>query len=1144
MTCPGCGSEVADEAKFCSECGSKLWATCPGCQAPVKADQKFCAQCGTALDQASPPAPSPRPAPATPPSAQPAQPAGDRRVVTVLFTDVSGFTAMSEKLDPEQVTEIVNNFFQVLVEPIYRYGGVVDKYIGDAIMALFGAPVAHEDDPVRAVRAAWEMQLAAQRHAAELEAQTGIGLKVRIGINTGLVVAGAVGGSQRADYTVMGDTVNLAQRMEANARPGKVLVTGETWALTRSAFDFTALEPITVKGKTQLVPVYELMGTRASTEALGDEVLVVGRELELGQLEGTARLAGQGRPQWVQLVGEMGLGKSALIRRFLQGLKPEARIVWGRALSYDQQVYQVPAALLRSCLGLPDHPPPSEILENLARLVATHLPENPDRSVALLAHLLALDVRHPEVESLSPQQRRSAAFLTLNEFLVAASARTLQILSLEDLHWADEGSIEWLCSLAERLAQSTDRRILVLCQSRPEGAFLSMALDDRLAQSWILLRPLPLEESMALLAALLGATPEGLPAPVHAVLDQALARAEGNPFYLAELLRTFQESGILVRRGATWTAELPGGDFKLPSNVQGAIASRLDRLEPDLKRMLQVAAVIGRTFEPAILERVVGADPRRILDRLADAGFLYMRSTGEVAFTQAIIQEVAYQNLLLAARRDLHGRVGQFLEEAAGPDPGPVARILAFHFVRAEIADKACRYLALSADRARSSHAVAESLASYRQALDLHRRIEGRVADVDLAAILAGLAAVEITAGDLSGALEHLEEALSASRSPKTTADCHRLILKALIRKGDDREAKARCTGWLAELEAAGSDGPDARTQRAVLLTTLAELHLHLGEFDAAQGSCHRALDLLTGTDQSAALAGVYNVLGMGAYLRRNFAEASEHYQRAVSLRESLQDLPGLSDGFNNLALAHAGQGQWAIAAEAYDKALKIVSRIGDVARVATLQINRGALLLSMGRVEEAERAFEIGHEIYTRMGNPIGEASASSFLGQTAIATGRPADAVARLSRSLALLEQVGARGYAAEVLRCLGHAELLAGDPDKARQTLNQGLLVATEAGNEQEIAILGSLLAELQAMEDDLAGASDRVKDAITRLRNVGDPLELGRALLRSARILRRAGDPRSATAAAEEAADLFSKLGASLDLAAARALAHVS
>ena len=182
----------------------------------------------------------------------------DRRVVTVLFTDVSGFTAMSEKLDPEEVTEIVNQFFAVLTEPIYRFGGVVDKYIGDAIMALFGAPVAHEDDPERAVWAAYEMQKAAKEFADKLEAKTGIGLKVRIGINTGLVVAGVVGGAQKQDYTVMGDTVNLAQRMEANARPGKVLVTGETYRQTRHRFGFLTLDPITVKGKVQPIEVYEL----------------------------------------------------------------------------------------------------------------------------------------------------------------------------------------------------------------------------------------------------------------------------------------------------------------------------------------------------------------------------------------------------------------------------------------------------------------------------------------------------------------------------------------------------------------------------------------------------------------------------------------------------------------------------------------------------------------------------------------------------------------------------------------------------------------------------------------------------------------------------------------------------------------------
>ncbi len=1151
MVCPHCSAQVVDTAKFCSQCGGKLALVCSGCQALVQPGQKFCDQCGTAQATAKTPTEAERPRSPTgalkrSTTASLQKPAGDRRVVTVLFTDVSGFTAMSEKLDPEEVTEIVNNFFNVLVEPIYRYGGVVDKYIGDAIMALFGAPVAHEDDPERAVLAAWEMQHAAQRHAAELEARTGIGLKVRIGLNTGLVVAGAVGGTQRSDYTVMGDTVNLAQRMEANAKPGKVLVTAETWNLSRHAFDFTALAPIMVKGKAEPVAVYELAGTRTLTATLTEDVLVIGRELEFEHLDRVWSMVQRGRPQWINIVGEMGLGKSALARKFLMGLKSQsnAQVVWGRSLSYDRQPYQVVAHLLHHLLGLSQQAPAAEIRDGLDALVRDHRLEDPARIVALLAHLLALAAPHAEVDSLPPKHKRSAAFVALDGVLSALAARGPLVLSLEDLHWADEASLEWIAHLADFLGESPVP-ILVVCQTRPDAPFLQLALNDGIDRSRIALRPLSAEASMALASALLGATTGGLAAAVQGLLDQVHWRAEGNPYYLTELVRSLQDSGILVRQGASWALERTAGELRLPTNVQGAIAARLDRLDPEPRHLLQVAAVLGRSFEPGLLAAVLEADPQVGLDQLLRAGFLYKRSTGEMGFSQAIIQEVAYQNLLMATRRELHQRVGTVLEMSSPEDPGSLARTLAFHFVRGEVADKACHYLFASADRLRASYAVSEALAAYRQALEWYHRAEG-AADVDQASLLAGLASVEIMTGDLNPALEHLEAALALVPAAAIQTECHRLILKTLIRKGDDRLALVRCTARLGELEATlqrAALGEEERGERAVLLTTRAEIEQRLGEFEAASASCRQALELLEGTERIEEMAGAYNILGTGAFLRRNFAEAIEHYQRTVSLREKIKDAPGLAGALNNLALAYAGQGQWTVAAEAYDKALKMYSRIGDIAMVATLQTNLGALLLSMGEVERAEQAFRIGGDIYARLGNPLGQASIASLLGQAAIATGRPEQAVTQLSRSFALLEQVGARVYAAEVLRSLGHAEILSGHLAAARRNLDQGLALAREADNPQEIAIIGTLLAELRGLEGDPAGAAQEVEVALAELRGFGDPLELGRALLRAARIFRADDRARRASEVTDEAAAIFSRLGATLDLATARALTGV-
>ncbi|MBI6546785.1 MAG: zinc ribbon domain-containing protein, partial [Cyanobacteria bacterium NC_groundwater_1444_Ag_S-0.65um_54_12] len=317
MNCSICHTPTTKGQKFCTACGQALTITCPACGTAVTATARYCVSCGTCLvAEAGAKGDGKLLTIQTAPSlVSPTVPLGDRRFVTVLFADVSGFTTMSEKLDPEQVTEVINAFFKVLTEPIYQFGGIVDKYIGDAIMALFGAPVAHEDDPERAVMAAYEMRKAARVFADKLAATTGIRLMVRIGLNTGLVVAGAVGGQQRQDYTVMGDTVNLAQRMESAAPIGGILVSQETYRLTQQLFEFKARELIHVKGKAAPVYTYEVIGLLPQqARVVGRQFALRGRAAECDRLKEILARGARGEPVFVMVAGEAGSGKSRLLR--------------------------------------------------------------------------------------------------------------------------------------------------------------------------------------------------------------------------------------------------------------------------------------------------------------------------------------------------------------------------------------------------------------------------------------------------------------------------------------------------------------------------------------------------------------------------------------------------------------------------------------------------------------------------------------------------------------------------------------------------------------------------------------------------------------------------------------------------------------
>ncbi|MBI6546183.1 MAG: AAA family ATPase, partial [Cyanobacteria bacterium NC_groundwater_1444_Ag_S-0.65um_54_12] len=353
-----------------------------------------------------------------------ALPGSDRRIVTVLFADVSGFTALSARLDPERVTEILNDFFKVLAEPIYRCGGVVDKYMGDALMALFGAPIAHEDDPERAVLAGYELQRAAHSFAAEFERQTGIQLAVRVGINTGLVVAGAVGGGPKREYTVMGDAVNVAQRLEAAAEPGTILVGEETFKYTRDHFEYLVSGPLCLKGLPEPLIAYRLVAWRAAKWGeLRDRIPLVGRQSELGRLSSCLDNLREGNPQVIGLIGEAGIGKSRLAWEFIKaaGRRHAGKIIRIRCPSYGHgQSFRMLATLVVAWLGLADDTTPADLLSALQfRASVAQLPQG-ETSAALLASILELEAGNDSLaERLPPLQRRNAAFLVLNDLLLA-----------------------------------------------------------------------------------------------------------------------------------------------------------------------------------------------------------------------------------------------------------------------------------------------------------------------------------------------------------------------------------------------------------------------------------------------------------------------------------------------------------------------------------------------------------------------------------------------------------------------------------------------------------------------------------------------------------------------------------------------------
>ncbi len=544
---------------------------------------------------------------------------GERKQVTVMFADISGFTAMSEKLDPEEVRSMINACFERLGAVIDRYDGHIDKFIGDEIMALFGAPVAHENDPERTLRAALDMVAALEAFNAEHAERIPKPLALHFGINTGLVIAGGIGTRQRQDYSVMGDPVNLAARLEGLSETGEILVGEDTYRLTALLFEFQALKPIKVKGKAKPVQVYRLQGVKKGipTQIRGVEGLsspLVGRQKEMALLKETLANFQKGQGGVVSIIGEAGLGKSRLITELglMCSQKPqEEQPDWaeGRALSYGQSAsYLVARDLLHHLLGVNSEAAPAEVDQALRSEIELLFPIQTADIYPYLGHLLEVPldeeskqrIKYLEGEALTRRILQSA-----QDYISVRARQHPLALVWEDLHWADPSSLGLLKALLP-LTEQCPLLLLLVYRPRRERRIWTFHQEAREmmgeAHLAIELAPLTLAESRELLTNLLGVC--DLPEKTSQLI---LSKAEGNPFFVEEVIRSLIESGVITPSddGQRWLVTGDVDDIQIPDTLQGVVMARIDRLDPESKRILQVASVIGRTFQYKVLAYIL-----------------------------------------------------------------------------------------------------------------------------------------------------------------------------------------------------------------------------------------------------------------------------------------------------------------------------------------------------------------------------------------------------------------------------------------------------------------------------------------------------------------------------------------------------------
>ncbi len=731
MKCPKCQLENPDDAKFCNQCACRLEVSCPECGKVNPPGSKFCNQCAHDLTElkAAPPIDYSQPQSYTPKfladkilTAR-SSIEGERKLVTVLFADVANYTSMSEKLDPEEVHQIMDGCFNVLMDEIHRYEGTIDKFTGDGVMALFGAPVAHEDHAQRACYAALAIQRAIKEYGEKIERECGVEFRMRVGLNSGTVIVGSVGNDLRMDYTAIGDTTNLASRMETKAKPGTVLVTADTHKIARDFFKFEPLVKVRVKGKEEPVEAYELVEageveTRIEAAVAKGLTRFVGRERELATLKDAFEKAQSGSGQVVGIVGEAGVGKSRLILE-LRGMlrKDEYTYLEGQCLHYGVSMAYLPFLdILRSYFDIKEGEREFIIKKNMGEKI-TQIDEKLKGILPPLHEILFLKVEDEEYLKLEPQQKRERTFEAIRDILMRESENKPLILAVDNLQWIDRTSEEFLTYLIGWLANAS---ILLIILYRPE---YTHQWGSKSYYSQIRVDQLSTSTSAELVQSILE---EGEVVPE--LRELILTRAAGNPLFMEEFTHTLLENGSIHKRDHQYVLTTKPSDIQVPDTIQGIIAARMDRLEENLKRTMQVASVIGRDFAVRILQTITGMreELKSYLLNLQGLEFIYEKSLFpelEYIFKHALTQEVAYNSLLLKRRKEIHERIGKAIEELYPDRLEEFYERLANHYSRSENSEKAYHYLKLSGDKALRSYSTWEAFRFYKEAINVLNKL-------------------------------------------------------------------------------------------------------------------------------------------------------------------------------------------------------------------------------------------------------------------------------------------------------------------------------------------------------------------------------------------------------------------------------------
>ena len=1037
--CRACGGENPEGMRFCGHCGAPAKAVEP--EPATASDEHEIAETLRSFVAG--------------PVAEKLVEAGgklpeERRLITALFADVSGFTSLADRLDPEQLLEVIDPVISGLSSVVGRYGGYVEKFAGDALMALFGAPVSYEDDAARALRVALEMHAELARLVQELPHEAE--LTLHVGVNSGHGIARILGSETRMDYAVLGDSVILAQRLESAAPPGETYVSETTVRMTEAEFEFEPAGELTLKGKAEPVPAWRLIGPRAE-RVVAVRPALIGREAELELVDERLAALALGSGGVLAVIGEPGIGKSRLVEAATdRAVALGAQHLSARCISYGAGLAYWPwLDLLRRATALRTDERPAETRSRLdAALAATGAPE----AAPVFARFLGLPVEDDPVSELEPEAFRRALHDAFRNWVRALAATKPLVLVVEDVHWIDASSLELTAELARIAAGSP---VLMVLVGRPEAQ----------EQIWAIATDTPTIEvtpfdsaAVARLAqAILGGT---APAELVAFVER---RTTGNPLFVEEMFRTLRDADALVPGEHGWEIRSGWDERRLPPTIEGVLAARIDLLPRDAATLLQTASVVGRRIRVALLEAVAGQASLELpLQQLVHSGLLDRAQEDAepvVVFHHALVQDAAYSRLLRRRRRELHLRVAEGAEAMYGSG-GHVIDLLARHLYLGE-SPKAPDYLRRAGERARRLFANKEAILHFTRALEL---------EPDDTETQLSLADLHELVGDYEQSIELCDTVLARTNDVRAW----RGKAHALRRRGNYLDALATVDGAFATEELKGHDLIPMWLEAAWILVTTGR-----GELAAdVLGAALESLSPPTESHRAEILANLARVeAGLGRY-----AEAREHGVESENLAEASGDLRTLATSLRVLSLTYWHLGELETAAEVGLRGLALAQRIGSSEEIGACLSNLGLIEKRRENFSEAVEHTQRAIEEFERARSEGSRAQAYTNLAGTLEEAGRLEEALDYCGRAEELARSIGYPIAIAQITDTRAMVELKLARFSEAAETAEEAARLYLEFGTAPDALEMLKVAADAWRK----AGEADRARKCDSRAREM--------------------------------------------------------